>query len=95
MIYPIIYDILKDSELTDFTKLYLIADFDKVLSLGLIEEDKTVDEEIELMIMNKIKERDLAKKEKNYEKADQIRNELFARGIKIIDGKEKTTYEII
>lgn len=95
LMITIIYDILKDSELTDFTKLYLIADFDKVLSLGLIEEDKTVDEEIELMIMNKIKERDLAKKEKNYEKADQIRNELFARGIKIIDGKEKTTYEII
>lgn len=95
LMITIIYDILKDSELTDFTKLYLIADFDKVLSLGLIEENKTVDEEIELMIMNKIKERDLAKKEKNYEKADQIRNELFARGIKIIDGKEKTTYEII
>ncbi len=34
----LIYDVLKDEELSDFSKLYLIEDFDKVLSLGLIEE---------------------------------------------------------
>ena len=50
------YDVLKDDELTDFTKLYLVNDFDKVLSLGLIEEEKEVSSEIEEMINKKIEE---------------------------------------
>ncbi len=91
----LIFDVLKDDTLTDFTKLYLIDNFDKVLSLNLIEEEKTIDEETEAMILRKIEERDLAKKNKDYAKADQIRAELFDKGIKIIDGREKTTYEIV
>ncbi|MBE5806568.1 MAG: cysteine--tRNA ligase [Clostridiales bacterium] len=91
----LVYDVLKDEELTDFTKLYLIEDFDKVLSLGLIEEEKTIDEETELMILAKIEERNIAKKNKDYEKADKIRAELFDKGVRIIDGRDKTTYEIM
>ena len=37
----------------------------------------------------------MAKINKDYEKADKIRQELLEKGIKIIDGREKTTYEII
>ena len=95
LMITILYDVLKDNDLTDFTKLYLISDFDKVLSLNLIEEKKSIDEETELMIINKIEERNNAKKEKDYKRADEIRNELFERGIRIIDGKDKTTYEIM
>lgn len=93
----VLYDVLKDNELTDFTKLYLIEDFDKVLSLGLIEEpsDKIISEETEAMILKKIEERKEAKKNKDFETADKIRDELFDRGIKLIDSREGTTYEII
>ena len=73
----ILYDVLKDDELSDFTKLYLIDDFDKVLSLGLIEEEKEVSEELEEMILAKIEERNIAKKNKDYALADKIRDELF------------------
>lgn len=93
MMLTILYDVLKDSELNDFTKLYLIDDFDKVLGLNLIDEyrDDYVDEEIERLII----ERDLAKKEKDFKKADEIRDDLLSRGIKLVDTREGTKYEII
>lgn len=91
----VLYDVLKDDELTDFTKLYLVNDFDKVLSLGLIEEEKEVSSEIEEMINKKIEERNEAKKNKNYTKADEIRDELLQKGVKLIDTREGTTYEIM
>ena len=86
----LVYDVLKDEELSDFTKLYLIDDFDKVLSLGLIEEKKEVSPELEELILVKIEERAQAKKNK-----DKIRDELFNKGVKLIDSREGTTYELI
>lgn len=91
----VVYDVLKDESLTDFSKLYLIEDFDKVLSLDLIEEEKIVDEDTEALIQKKIEERNEAKKNKNYELADKIRNELFDQGIRLIDDRNGTKYEII
>ena len=91
----LLYDVLKDEELSDFTKLYLIDDFDKVLSLGLIEEEKEIDEDLEKYILEKIEERNEAKKNKDYQKADQIREELLEKNIKLIDSREGTTYEMI
>ena len=91
----IIYDILKDTELTDFSKLYLISDFDKVLSLNLTEEQNSIDSDTEQMILNKIEERMKAKKNKEYDVADKIRDELLEKGIRLIETKEKTIYEIL
>lgn len=92
----VLYDVLKDNELSDFTKLYLIEDFDKVLSLDLIYEDENIiSDETESMILKKIEERNIAKKNKDYETADKIRDELFDKGIKLIDSRDGTTYEII
>ena len=91
----LVYDVLKDDELSDFTKLYLIDDFDKVLSLSLIEEEKAISNELEELILVKIEERNLAKKNKDFALADKIRDELFERGVKLIDSREGTTYEII
>ena len=91
----LVYDVLKDEELSDFTKLYLIDDFDKVLSLGLIEEEKEISVELEEMILAKIEERNQAKKNKDFALADTIRDELFQRGVKLIDSRDGTTYELI
>jgi cysteinyl-tRNA synthetase len=92
----LLYDVLKDNELTDFTKLYLIEDFDKVLSLGLTDEEEVeVDEARNEEILKKIEERKEAKKNKDFAKADQIRDDLLKEGIKLIDSREGTTYEII
>jgi cysteinyl-tRNA synthetase len=91
----LVYDVLKDEELSDFTKLYLIDDFDKVLSLGLIAEEKEISSDLEEMILKKIEERNEAKKNKDFTLADTIRDELFQRGVKLIDSREGTTYELI
>ena len=91
----LVYDVLKDEGLTDFTKLYLIDDFDKVLSLNLIEEEQEVDSELESYILEKIEERNQAKRDKNYSLADSIRDELLERGIRLVDSREGTTYEIL
>ena len=93
----LVYDVLKDDELTDFTKLYLIEDFDKVLSLNLIEdiEEVEIEEDLYNFIQEKINERNEAKKNKDYAKADQIRDELLAKNIKLIDSREGTTFELM
>ena len=92
----LVYDVLKDDELTDFTKLYLIDDFDKVLSLNLIDEiEEVVDSELEKYILLKIEERKQAKLDKNFSLADSIRNELLEKGIRLIDSRDGTTYELM
>lgn len=95
MMLTLVYDVLKDDELSDFTKLYLIEDFDKVLSLNLIEDVKEVTEEEHQRILQKIEERKIAKQQKDYKKADEIREELLKEGIKLIDTRENTTYELM
>ena len=91
----LVYDVLKDSDLTDFTKLYLIDDFDKVLSLNLIDEEKDIDSELESYILSKIEERNQAKKDKNFALADTIRDELLSKGIELKDTREGTIYNIL
>ena len=92
----LVYDVLKDDELSDFSKLYLIEDFDKVLSLDLTKEEEVdVDTEFDSYILEKIEERKNAKMNKNFELADAIRNELLEKGIKLIDTREGTSYERI
>ena len=87
----VIYDVLK-SEVNDYTKYKLIEDFDKVLSLDLTKASiKEVDDEF---INKKIEERNIAKKNKDYALADEIRNELLNMGIVLKDTREGTTYEV-
>lgn len=92
----VLYDVIKDNNLNNNTKVYLIASFDAVLSLDLLKEKESeIDGELVSYIEEKIEERNIAKKEKNYELADKIREELKEKGIIIEDGREGTTYEII
>lgn len=88
----VLYDLLKDKKLNDKTKLYLIEDFDKVLSLNLIKEEEIIEDELKVYIESKIEERNKAKENKDYVLADKIRDELKAKGIILIDEKDKTTY---
>ena len=88
----IVYDVLK-SDSNDATKFKLISDFDQVLGLDLTKkEEKNVDEEF---IKQKIEERNSAKANKDYAKADAIRDELKNMGIIIKDTREGTIYEVI
>ena len=103
-----IYDVFK-LKTNDKTKLALIADFEKVMSLGLIEaverikeaerkakeeENAGVDPELLAYINEMIEARRTAKKEKNFAEADRIRVELLEKGITLIDTREGTKFKI-
>ena len=101
MAITVLYDVVK-SDLNGKTKLALINDFDKVLSLNLIEagksmleESSNVDSELEAFINAKIAERAEAKKAKDFAKADAIRDELMARGVAIKDTREGVKWELV
>ena len=73
----------------------IIEDFDKVLSLDLLKkEDSTIDKELESYIKDMIDKRNEYKKNKDYEKADVIREELKEKGILIKDTRDGTIYEL-
>ena len=102
-----IYDVLK-AQTNGATKLALLADFDRVLCLNLLENAARLNEEkaaenIEKVasddpfvreIEELIEARKNAKKEKNYAEADRIRAYLAEKGVTLIDTKEGTTYQI-
>lgn len=95
----VIYDVLR-SDINDITKLELIKSFDEVLSLDLLKDhgndkESSVDSELKEYILAKIEERKAAKKEKDFAKADAIRDELAAKGIQIKDTREGTVWEIV
>jgi cysteinyl-tRNA synthetase len=93
MAITILYDVLK-SELNNNTKLELIADFDNVLSLDLLKrETNEISEKLLKEIQELIKQRDTAKKAKDYKKADEIREQLLKLGIIIKDTREGTIFE--
>lgn len=103
-----LYDVLK-ADASDATKLALIADFDRVLSLDLIahaeafrkkEQEKKnaapegVSPELAAEIETLIAERKEAKKAKNYARADEIRKYLADKGIILVDTSAGTTYKL-
>ena len=91
----VLFDVLKDSELNNYSKLYLVGEFDKVLSLDLIEEEKEIDSELLTKINKLIEERNIAKSNKDYALADKIRDELKSMNVVIKDTRDGTTFEII
>ena len=103
-----VYDVFK-LKTNDKTKLALIEDFEKVLTLGLVEaaakikeaeekkkaeENAGVDPELLAYINEMIEARRTAKKEKNFAEADRIRVELLEKGITLIDTREGTKFQI-
>ena len=91
----LIYDILKDDSLNDKTTLELVKSFDKVLSLDLTKEEKKELAINEDEINKLINERNVAKANKDYQRADEIRNKLQDMGIILKDTREGTIYEIV
>lgn len=103
-----LYDVLK-ADITDATKLYLIEDFDRVLSLDLINAARSFKEKEEkeqatvkvsakeagedAWIIEAIAERAEAKLYKDWAKADSIRKALAEKGVILTDTPGGTTYK--
>lgn len=89
-----VYDVLK-ADTNDATKLYIINDFDKVLSLDLAAQAKAYNEKADVPVSEEdagidalVAQRTQARKDKNWAEADRIRDELNARGIVLTDTPE-------
>ena len=87
----VLYEVLKSS-LNDYSKRFLVEEFDKVLGLDLLKDDII---ELGDEVLKLIEERNIAKKNKNYVEADRIRELLLSQGIQLIDGREGTIYKRI
>lgn len=98
MAITVLYDVLK-CRTNAATKRYLIGEFDRVLSLSLLEAaDRNTaenepasegDAEIEALV----EERIAAKKAKDFAKADAIRDQLKEQGIILTDTPQGTTWK--
>ncbi len=96
-----LYDVLK-APVNDTTKRALIARFDEVLGLDLLDHAAALREqeaapaqggEGDAQIEALIAQRAQAKADKNWAEADRIREELKAQGIELIDTKEGVTWK--
>ena len=90
----VLYNVLKD-DINNNTKIALIESFDKVLSLDLLKEEENHDKELVKYIEEMIEKRKIAKINKDFALADQIREELQNKGIILKDTREGTIYEVI
>ncbi len=93
----VVWDMLKDSNVSDADMLATLLDFDRVLGLQLDEVD-TNEEEITVEMKSKIEriieKRDQARKSKDWVVADECRKELSALGVEIEDTKDGTTWNV-
>lgn len=93
-----IYDVLK-ANISDATKIYLLNDFDKVLSLDLVKAANKLKEEKNssvdtAKVEELIRKRTEARANKDWATADAIRDELNAMNVVIKDTPDGITWSV-
>lgn len=89
----VLHDIIKADDINDSQKTFLIEKIDQVLALDLLKEnEENISKEDKVIIENLIEERKIAKKNKEYQKADELRKEIEDMGYLIEDTREGTVY---
>jgi len=83
----LVWELLKDTSLSNTDKKATLLDFDKVLGLGL---EKIKEEIIPDEIINLAKEREQARKEKDWAKSDELRDKINGLGYEIKDSDSGT-----
>jgi len=86
-IIALIWIVIKDKNLSNYEKITLIQEFDSILNLDLFDytEDNISITDQDKSLLN---ERVEAKKEKNFQRADEIRDYFLKKGFQILDTKE-------
>lgn len=92
--FTVLLDVLKSDELNNKEKRFLVEEFDKVLSLDLMVVEKDLSSVDVELVNSLIVDRNEARKNKDYQKADEIRNKLLEMNIEILDNKEGTTWRL-
>ena len=93
-----LYDVLK-ADCNSATKLALIAEFDKVLSLGIISEAEKLsagsDDEIPAEVMALVEQRKEARKNKDFALADELRARINELGYAVEETRQGTNIKKI
>jgi cysteinyl-tRNA synthetase len=90
-----LYDVLRDGT-NNATKFALIKEFDKVLSLSLIENAEKLnsaepaEEELPAEVIELAEQRKAARKEKNFALADELRDKITALGYVVEETRQGT-----
>jgi len=81
----LMWEVIKSKELSDSGKYKIIIDFDKVLGLGLSKVKKSgIPQEVEKLV----EEREKYRKEKNWQKSDELREKIKSLGFTVEDTPE-------
>jgi len=83
----IMWDMINDNSISNANKYLILLEMDKILGLKfdtMKEEEQVFDDEI----MKLVKERQEARKNKDFKTSDRIRNELLKMGIALEDSKD-------
>lgn len=81
----LLWDLLKDGKVSKEDKKATILDFDKILGLGF---ENIKEEEIPEEILKIIQEREVARKNKDFAKSDELRDKIKSLGYEIEDKGE-------
>ena len=92
--FTVLFDVLKAEDLNNLEKKILIEDFDKVFSLDLLKEQDATVNVNEEEILKYINERNDARKNKDWARADEIRQILLELNIELVDSKEGTSWKV-
>ena len=87
----VMWSAVKDESLSSEERLFLLYDMDRVLGLDL-QRSGSASAEIDEESLALIKEREEARKNKDFARADEIRDELARRGIRIKDTPRGTVW---
>jgi len=80
----VLWNMLKDEEVSDADKMFCVKYMDQVLGLKL-DKVENAEPEFPAGLMDLIEQRTAAKKEKNWAKADEIRNRIEEMGYMVKD----------
>lgn len=82
----LMWDALKDDQLSDSEKYEIVQDFDRVFSLGLKQEIQNIPEEI----IKLADEREEAREQKDWQRSDELRKLIEEKGYSIEDTPDGT-----
>lgn len=82
-----LYELLNDKSISDSDKRNCIERFDTILGLNLLEQ---IENEIPESVLSLAKERDVARKAKDFKRSDEIRDKIASLGYNIQDSPEGT-----
>ncbi len=85
----VVWELLKDSTVTDADKKATILDFDQVLGLKLGEAEDAI--EIPAEVNALLIERKTARDNKDFKKSDELRDQIKALGFEVKDGADGQT----